>query len=254
MDGFAAHGIDHLSPSSLNQYLDSPAHWVLTRLIGYREPASPPATRGRAAEFGVHLGLSGTDLAESVAAAEKMYDHELAGSKDERVERGKLAAYVEHGLDALRPFGTPTSYQDRIEITLDDVPVPVIGFTDWIFADRGLIVDLKTTSRLPLSLSAAHVRQGAVYLKAYGNYGMRFVYVKPARGRDGRVAVSHELGADDARQHIESLRQVALHLERFLSLSGDPQELVRLVPPPDFSHFRWSGAEVREAGRRLFGF
>ena len=254
MDGFATHGLEHLSPSSLNQYLDSPAHWVLTRLIGYREPASPPATRGRAAEFGVHLGLAGADLAKCVAAAEKMYDQEMAGSNDERDERAKLAAYVEHGLDKLRPLGKPSSYQDRIEITLDDVPVPVIGFTDWIFEDRGLIVDLKTTGRLPSSLSAAHARQGAVYLKAYGNFGMRFVYVKPARGRDGRVAVTHELGTDDARQHIETLRQVALHLERFLSLSGDPQELVRLVPPPDYSHFRWSSAEVREAGREYFGY
>ena len=50
----------------------------------------------------------------------------------------------------------------------------VIGFVDWRFSAHGLIVDLKTTERLPSAIGASHGRQGAVYATAHGNFGMRF--------------------------------------------------------------------------------
>jgi hypothetical protein len=45
---------------------------------------------------------------------------------------------------------------------------------DWRFSAHGLIVDLKTTERLPSAIGASHGRQGAVYATAHGNFGMRF--------------------------------------------------------------------------------
>jgi len=47
------------------------------------------------------------------------------------------------------------------------------GFVDWRFSAHGLIVDLKTTERLPSAIGASHGRQGAVYA-THGNFGMRF--------------------------------------------------------------------------------
>ena len=49
----------------------------------------------------------------------------------------------------------------------------MIGFVDWRFSAHGLIVDLKTTERLPSVIGASHSRQGAVYATAHGNFGMR---------------------------------------------------------------------------------
>ena len=36
MNSFERHGITRLSPSSLNYYLASPAHWVMQRLLNLR--------------------------------------------------------------------------------------------------------------------------------------------------------------------------------------------------------------------------
>jgi hypothetical protein len=51
--------------------------------------------------------------------------------------------------------------------------VPLKGCLDWRFDEHGLIVYLRTPERLPSAISDTHGRQGAVYAKAHGNYGMR---------------------------------------------------------------------------------
>ena len=115
---------------------------------------------------------------------------ELTPRRDD--ERKKLPGYVRGALAELRQDGLPDAdgYQGRVEISLDDIPVPVIGFVDWRFSAHGLIVDLKTTERLPSSIGASHGRQGAVYATAHGNFGMRFAYAKPAPGKGDGVAES----------------------------------------------------------------
>jgi hypothetical protein len=40
MNDFERHGIDHLSPSSLNLWAAEPALWVMERLLGRRSPIS----------------------------------------------------------------------------------------------------------------------------------------------------------------------------------------------------------------------
>ena len=111
-----------------------------------------------------------------------------------RRSAGSIGGYVVSALSELRQYGIPTGYQERVEIRLEDVPVPLIGYPDWTFDDHGLLVDLKTTERLPSSISDAHGRQGAVYARARGNYGMRFAYAsrRPPR-RVAAAVVVYEL-------------------------------------------------------------
>ena len=258
MNGFERHGITRLSPSTLNHFAAEPAHWVMQRLLNMRAPVSAAAARGTAVEWGVHQGLMRADLpvADCVAAAEAAFDREMVLNPDHRrhAERGKIPDYVANALSELRAYGVPTAAQGRVQIRLDDVPVPVEGCLDWQFDEHGLIVDLKTTERLPSAICDAHGRQGAVYAKAHGNYGMRFAYVKPTAGKqDGRAAVVYEMSADDVRRHLQALQQIALRLGRFLSLSSDPHELAGLLVP-DFEHFWWSHPIGRSHGRNLYGF
>lgn len=255
---FARHGIDHLSASSLNLWASEPALWTMERLLGHRTPAGVFAARGRAVEHGVNLGLTRPDLpvADCATAALADFDREMALAKDERreTERTNLPGYVTTALAELRQYGVPTAYQDRVEIRLDDVPVPVIGFIDWRFDQHGLIVDLKTGERLPSAISDSHGRQGAVYARAHGNYGMRLAYAKPAAGKkDGRAVAVYELSSDDVRRHLAALREIALRLGRFLALSNDPRELAGLLVP-DFDDFRWSNPAARAQGAAVYGF
>ena len=255
---FDRHGIDHLSPSSLNLYAAEPALWVMERLLGRRSPISANAARGKAVEHGIHLGLMNPDLpvVEAAIAAQRAFDREMTLNPDARreVERKTLAGYVEHGLKELRQYGAPSAYQEKVSITLDEVPVPIIGYIDWRFDSHGLIVDLKTAARLPSSIRDSHGRQGAVYAKAHDNYGMRFAYVKPIVGKtDGRAVAVYEMSGDALRGHLEALRQIAIRLGRFLALSSDTDELAGLMVP-NYDAFYWNNATTRADGARLYGF
>lgn len=258
MNGFARHGIDHLSASSLNLWVAEPAVWAMERLLGYRSPASALMVRGKAVEEGIHGGL--VDPARSIeacaATALAAFDREMALNPDDRrdSERDQIPGYVEHGLAELRQYGAPTSYQDRVEIHLEGVPVPVIGFIDWRFDQHGLILDLKTGERLPAAISLPHARQGAVYTRAHDNYAMRFAYVKPTAGKkDGRAVVVYELERAEVDRQLAALREIALRLERFLRISADAREICGLIVP-DYERFHWSNPLTRARGADVFGF
>jgi len=257
-NGFDLHGIGHLSASSLNLWASEPAVWAMERLLGHRGPGSAFMARGKAVEDGIHLGLldASEPVEACIARALAAYDREMALTADARreSERDQIAGYVEHGLAELRQYGVPTAYQDRIEMRLDDVAVPLIGYIDWRFDQHGLIVDLKTSARLPSAISLAHARQGAIYARAHGNYAMRFAYVKPvASKKDGRAVTVYELPAADIDRQLAALRQIALRLGRFLAVSKDPQELCGLLVP-DYERFHWSNPVTRARGAEIYGF
>jgi hypothetical protein len=258
MNGFARHGIEHLSASSLNLWAAEPAVWAMERLLGHRSPPSALMARGKAVEHGVHAGLLNRMLTVTECAAQAVlaFDREMALVPDDRrdSERALIPGYVEYALEELRQYGVPSAYQDRVEHRLDDVPPPVIGFTDWRYDDHGLIIDLKTSERLPSAISLSHARQGAIYARAHGNYGMRFAYVKPTAGKkDGRAVVVYELERAEIDRQIAALREIALRLERFLSLSSDARELCGLIVP-DYERFHWTNPVTRARGAEVYGF
>lgn len=258
MNIFIHHGIEHLSTSSLNLYAAEPALWVLERLLGMRHGSNAAMARGKAAEAGVHMALLQPHLSieACIAEAERQYDAEmvLVPDANREDERKNIAGYVRYAAAELRLYGTPTAYQDKISVKLEGVSVPIIGFIDWRFDQHGLIVDLKTSERLPSKISEAHGRQGAIYAHAHGNYGMRFCYAKPTPGKkDGKAVVIHEMSGEERERHMNALRQIALRLHRFLSLSTDSKELAGIVCP-NYESFYWSNPQTRADGEKVFGF
>ena len=256
--GFDRHQIDHLSASSLNLWASEPAVWAMERLLGYRSPPSASMARGKAVEDGIHAGLIDPSLSPEACAQKACaaFDREMALIADERrdSERETLEGYVANGLAELRQYGAPTAYQDRIEVRLDDVPVPIVGYIDWRFDQHGLVVDLKTGERLPSAISLAHSRQGAIYARAHGNYGMRFAYVKPSAGKkDGRAVAVYELERAEVDRQLVALREIALRLGRFLAISNDARELCGLLVP-DYERFHWTNPVTRARGAEVYGF
>jgi hypothetical protein len=153
------------------------------------------------------------------------------------------------GLDSLRPYGIPTApketRQHKIEIALDGLPIPVIGYLDLFYLKKKLIIELKTQFRLPSKISAAHARQGAIYNHAHPDCEVLFAYVTPKK------FIVHKL--ESYQTHLESVRQIAIRMERFLRLSKDPHELAALLVP-DFENFMWNSPQARAAGREVFGW
>ncbi len=245
MNGFENHGIEHLSPSQLNMWCAAPSAWVVSKLLGNRFAVGPPAERGKAVEDGVSMGLfhPETPIQECQDHAVMRFDQGTAlmmqlEPADRDKHHAQIRAMVEMAIDALRPLGIPQwpgeHRQNRIEIACrfkqgNDGTVPVIGFLDFLYDD--LIVDLKTTTRMPSKMNASHSRQAAVYAKAAGK-PIKFLYVTPKAIR--------WLEPDDIDGHLADIKSQVARLERFLRLSDDPKVLASVVPH-DPSSFYWNG-------------
>jgi hypothetical protein len=103
----------------------------MERLMGHRSPPSAQMARGKSVEHGVHAGLldPARPTNECAAQAVKAFDREMALVADDRRdnEREAIPGYVACGLAELRQYGIPTAYQDRVELRLDDVPIPIMA-------------------------------------------------------------------------------------------------------------------------------
>jgi hypothetical protein len=250
VNGFKLHGIGHSSPSQINTWIGSPSRWVAQYLFDRRSGTNPNMARGHAVEAGVKAVIAdGESIEDATAAVLADYDRATAfASGDDRVKnRDAIPSMIEAAVDALSPYGVPEFAEDgsqhKISITAkgDGWELPVIGFLDFKFPAHGLVVDLKTTFRIPSEMSIEHQRQRVVYRKALGNYAVKFLYVS------GKKTEMLEDGDDAA-----ILSEIKNHLTRqeaFLRL-GD-KELLRTVVPVDPTDFRWKGDEATRL--ELFG-
>lgn len=249
---FARHGVNHLSASSLNLFAAEPALWVMQRLLGKNTPVGSAAHRGTAAEAGINAGLRSPEMPveDCIALALKEFDKLTAlcadGKREE--ERKSIPEMVRIGLAELRQYGIPDvpprGPQFKVEINLPGVSVPVIGYKDWHFGAHGVVVDLKTTHKIPAAIPDSHARQGAIYVHGT-NHEMRFAYVS------GKKCAVYVL--EDTARHINAVTQIAQRLERLLALSDDPHKLAGLLVP-NYDSFYWNEPITRARGREVFGF
>jgi len=250
MNGFEAHGIPRLSPSSLNMAGMQLPFWLLERVYGFKFGAGPAAARGTAIEAGVAHGLMNptAEVAACQAIALADFDgrHPKAGIfPDPRCEkeRAMIAPTVAVALAELRLYGVPSAMQTAIRHEIEGLP-PFLGFLDFSWEHHGLIIDLKTSSRMSSEISTSHGRQVAMYLHNT-NYSGRLCYATPKA-----VAV---YALDNPAEHMADLVNTAHRLGRFLSISKDRAELAGLLIP-DYSHWIWNSPEARAAGKAVYGF
>lgn len=251
-NAFQRHGIDHLSASHLNLFVAQPAMWAVSYLMKKRTPVGPAAHRGSAIECGVEAALFDPEMpietAQGIAMAK--YHTLTRLSADPRIEKERecIEPSVAVAVAELRQYGVPdkpeNGRQHKIEVELDGVPVPAIGYLDLDFPAHGLLVDLKTTSRIPSEMSDPHCLQGALYWRAKGNYQVRFAYVSAKK-----IAV---YVLENAAEHVARATRTAQAIERFLSLSDDSEKLTRCFMP-DLTSFYWGDASARALAYEIWG-
>lgn len=250
MNGFELHGIQHTSPSSINTFAAAPDVWVAQKLFGVKSVMGASAARGTVIEEAVVRVLAhGVSVDDAVAQAVGRFNKEtaLAPAEDADDERAMIAPCTEQAVQALAQYGKPTfkaiGMQDRIELLCngDGWKLPVIGYLDLPFPEHGVIIDLKTTSRMPSVMSEAHQRQAAIYAQASGNMAVKFLYVTPKK--------SAFLECGDVANTLADVKMILNRQERFLRL-GDKETLRDVVHfAPD--SFYWRGNEM--ARKELFG-
>ena len=247
-DGFQAHGIKHSSISQINKWIGSPSVWVSEYLFKFRSPASPAMWRGIFTEQAVADTITGKmKIDEAIRNACKDFDGKtLFDDGSSAKERANIDPMTRLAVEALEPYGKPDFPEDgqhRVSMDAkgDGWKLEFVGFIDFKYPQHGLIVDLKTTLKMPSVMSIGHQRQRAFYQKSNGNTDVKFLYVTPKKCEfkdDGDVN--------------ELMAEIKAHLTRqeaFLRL-GD-KELLRSIVPVDPDSFYWRGNE--KVRKELFG-
>lgn len=249
MNAFERFGMEHLSPSSCNSFAASPATFVMRKVLKLQDTTGPGAHRGTAAEAGITLGLMdpGVSIERCIEEAQRVFREKCGIAPfDEKAtkEFEALAGFVSVGLDALRPYGVPTSTQGFISQTVPGLDVPLIGYYDWEWSHHGIIVDLKTTHQCPSKISVPHARQVSLYKVARNTADPRISYVTPKK------SATYRLESPD--EHFRALVRIAQTIQRFLSLSTDPNELAGLVVP-DVDSFYFNDPLTRAKAFKIWG-
>jgi hypothetical protein len=250
MGAFDKHGIDHLSPSSLNAYARSPWLWSLKYLGKYREPSGPKMIRGTAVENGVTALLKGKDMPFAYRAALNNYELNIAGELSDLIDaqRKLIEPMLRQTWLAYGGKAPPDLVGTQVKIVhwFDGVSVPVEGYIDYNFAKS--LDDLKTTEAIPRrGPKRPHVRQVALYSKAVEKPA-RLVYVSKA---DFEI---YEISEADSKAGYAELRDIALSLEAFLSRVDCAADALHMFcPERDHCYSDDEYRQAQEAHKVLMG-
>ena len=166
--------IDHLSASSLNQYLRCPRQWWYRYILGLRIPPDGGLVVGKSVHYAAEEGmkgkiLTGTDPepeASATLAAEAVTEECATG--EVRFEEGQTTgqlvdkasriatAWAEKAAPKSDPAEVETSFEKEI------AGVKVIGRLDVVDKD-GLVRDWKTSGRKPVAADVAASVQTEIY-------------------------------------------------------------------------------------------
>lgn len=235
MNGFELHGQAHTSASSINMWSDAPHMWIAQYLFGKRPTFGSAAKAGVIVEDAVVNVLArGFTMEDAIAAALGEYNKFTALSfTDSEKKRGDaIPGMIELAIDALKQYGEPefdiepitkNKKQKKIEILCNGNgwSLPIIGYIDLHFPKHGLVVDLKSTMRMPSEMSDSHKRQACIYQHAMGNQAVKFLYVT---GKKSEI-----FNCGDVKDTLAEIKSILNRQERFLSL-GDKEKLRDIVP------------------------
>lgn len=243
MNGFAKHNIDHLSASSINLWTNAPDVWIMQYLYGIRTPMGAAPWRGIVVEDAVVDILTGGSEEKAIQDALDKFDKRFViGTEKTTKERDMIKPMIQLSIEELMEFGKPEfpeeserRGQEKIEIRTgkDGWTIPIIGYLDLVYPQHGLVIDLKTTGRIPSTMSGEHQLQRAIYAKAKGNMGVKFLYVSAKKAsmlEDGDVADT----LAKAKTQIFRMEAFLRHVDK-----DTAKEIIPLNP----NSFYWTGNE-----------
>lgn len=239
---FARFGIDHLSATSMNQFRADPALGILYLVYNIREEGSPAMHRGSAIDETIGAMLSGEQPLDHESArklATDTYDA-LISNTDEvyaeqavAKERGVVISCMERCYPVMSDWGTPLSYQQPINLNLQNIEVPVLGFIDLRYP--GEVRELKTSGKRRRSIVDDHAFQVSTYAMAVrqetGSWPRAILdYICPSGMESFQLK--------NGNRWVKKIVDTAASIRTLLASAETEAELCRSIYP-DFSNPLW---------------
>ena len=261
MNGFEIHKIEHLSPSQIVNFQESPAAWAMDKVAGVKSEVGPAAHRGSAVEDALNAAASrwteGGQMsdADMLKAAQDSFLSRLGietGGREltsqEMKEFKALGGYIAEAAPVISGMFQKNAHrralfgvdQHKIEAQASlrgGGKIKVIGYTDYFWPEVPHIVDLKTSGQMRSEMPHAHLLQAAIYWHATGRRAdVDFVYATPRRSLVRNVPV------EDLKRGLKQANHMINRMERFLAAFKTSEELLAAVPL-DFGGFRLTKGE-----------
>lgn len=266
-NGWELHGITHSSASSVNNWINAPCNYIAKKLLGKYPEGSPAMHRGIVVESAVANVIYydwSFELASKQAFQQYYRKCVTWPDKDEVEKQAEvILPMIELALEYLLDLGKPAFAEDgQIKTELlcngDGWQLPVIGYLDFYYPDLNLIVDLKTTLRMPTKdkeldddhpaphiLSPEHNRQAVIYYQSFDRkYEVEFLYVTPKKYGIGKP--------HDVDETLAEIKAVLNRQERLLRAFPDANELAKVIPV-NLSSYYWSGEPSEKVRKEVFG-
>ena len=237
---FFNHDIFWLSHSSMSTWIQSPSKYIAEKLFKISGDSSASMHRGTSIEHALaqryYDGIYDQDVAESKFNELCNFggvDFGDAKRHKENIELKNYGSVVNRNFK----YENLEAYQEKVEIQLEALPIPIIGYIDFVFADT--VVDLKTTARMPSKASASNKRQLSIYAMHYKDKKSEVFYASP---KEHKI---FEITKQDIEIYQKQVRYIAMSIMKFLSISSDKEELASMVLP-DVDDWKWSEEMINE--------
>jgi hypothetical protein len=232
MTPFERHGIGHLSPSSLALYRAAPSLWVLRYLFGVPDDVTAYAWRGKAIETAVEAAIDGASDEQAVAVAMQAFEKEAGGEIAPEIdkERRAIPGMVRQAAPIFRQLGAPLARQRRIEVWIDGIEVPIIGYADFVYDP--VVIELKTTFAIQSTPPFDHCVQVVTYADALKLLPC-LLYISPKR----RAVYGPD--SIDAVAACRTLRLTAFAIRAMLA-AAKTREAAAAFFVPVVHEYRWS--------------
>ena len=216
--------------------------WVARYLFKIKSSSGASAVRGIATEFVLadkyEKGVFDYNLLDvkfmSLCAESGIDLGDIKTAKEKNLLKG-FGSVIDENFD----YENLEAYQEKVEVPIDDMPVPIMGYIDFRFKDK--IVDLKTSTRMPTRPTEAQKRQMALYSMAYPNSSVDLFFATPKEHK--------KFTLKNLTLYKKQLRKVALSIQKFLAISDDKHELASLMYP-NLDSWLWSG--MKEEANKIW--
>ena len=234
--------------SSINKFKHNPSEWLVHYGLGLRSSSSPAMVRGNLSEFGANYKIKRGMAQKSDEHFEKLITHKF--NKNHFFEPYKE---ISNAIEIAKKFEDKLyerqlrdiiSYQKEKVASIQGIKYPVRLFTD--FEYDNLIVDLKSTLRLPTKPKIDHLRQQALYSVLHDK-PIALLYASPKK------TFWYDLTKEDVKEGYTELLRDFKSLENYIDMcNNNIEDAIKITPlNTDPSPFYWDN-NIKKAAIKVW--